>query len=341
MIQDLVRDKNVLLAFSDPAGAKQVLSFAAKYRDLFKSVVAVSDRTYSFYQDFDLSVEDFKIKTSQEWLSSTRADVLVTGTSVPLNLEISLIAEAARRGVASMSFIDHWTNMAKRFRAADSLVLPSWICVIDNRARQIAIADGLPAEKIRVTGNPYYEFIASWEPKINRDDFLMSIGLPRDALYVLYAPEPLSSFALEKEYGFTELDGIQMIYEAMRPILGEQVFIIIKGHPNQRHEVFTDYVSKQGDSHLKYFQETDINTYSYYAESVFGFFSNSLIEAKIMGRLVIRPLMKMREGAIDHLQEMESARFLSFHDKNAFADAVHTLVQQFPLPKCRSIYKNL
>jgi hypothetical protein len=331
MIQDFVRGKNVLLAFSDPAGAKQVLSYAAKYRDLFKSVVAVSDRTHSFYQDFDFSVEDFKIKTSQEWLSSTQADVLVTGTSVPLNLEISLIAEAAKLGVVSMSFIDHWTNMAKRFRAINTLILPSWICVIDDRARQIAIDDGIPAEKILVTGNPYYEFIASWKPKIDRDGFLKSIRLPRDACYVLFAPEPLTTFGLEKKYGFTELDGIKMIYEVMRPILGKQVFIIIKGHPNQRHEVFTDFISRQGDSHLKYFQGLDINTCTYYAECVFGFFSNSLIEAKIMERLVMRPLMKMREGTIDLLQEMESPRFLSFYDNRSFTDAVCDLAKQFPL----------
>jgi hypothetical protein len=326
MIQDFIRDKNVLLAFSDPAGAKQVLSYATKYRDLFKSVVAVSDRVHPFYQDFDLSVEDFKIKTPHEWLSSTRADVLVTGTSVPLNLEISLTMEASRHGVESMSFIDHWTNMAKRFRAADSLVLPDRICVIDERARKIAIEDGLPAEKIWVTGNPYYEFISSWKPKINRTDFLISIGLPIDAVYVLYAPEPISSFGLQEKYGFTELDGIQMIYEAMRPILGENVYILIKGHPNQRHEIFVDYVRKQSNPSLRYFQELDINIFSYFAKGVFGFFSNSLIEAKIMGKLVIRPLMMMDAGAADPLQAMESQRFFTFNDNEAFTRAVHALV---------------
>jgi hypothetical protein len=311
MIQDFIRNKNVLFAFGDPGGAKQVLSFATKYRNLFNSVVAVSDRIHPFYQDFDVNVEDFKSKTPQEWLSSTKVDLLVTGTSVPLSLEIILVSEASKHGVASMSFIDHWTNMAKRFRVADSLVLPDWICVIDDRARMLAIENELPAEKIWVTGNPYYEFLAAWKPKINHDDFLMDMGIPRDAKYVLYAPEPLSSFGLEKKYGFTELEGIHLIYEAMGRLLGDTIYIIIKGHSNQKHEIFLDYVAKQEVDHVLYFQTLDINTCSYYAECVFGFFSNSLVEAKILGRKVIRPLVLLRDGVDDSLEVMESSNFIT------------------------------
>ena len=333
MIEDLIRNKNVLIAFSDPAGAKSVLSFAAFNRDKVNSLQAVSDRNHNFYQDFDINVETYKNKKPVEWLMTNRAEVLVTGTSFPLNLEVMLIKEAAKHSVLSISFIDHWVNMAKRFQTSDTLVLPDWICVIDERAHQIAISEGIPAERILVTGNPYHDFIASWVPKISREGMLASIGLPSDALYVLYAPEPISStLGLEEKYGFTELDGIEIIYDAMREILGEKIYIIIKGHPNQKDEIFQDYVANQSDYRLLYFKNIDMNTISYYSECLFGFFSNSLVEAKILGKHVIRPLMMMNDGSVDSIKEMESSNFLSFYEKNKFVTAVHDYVRNISQP---------
>lgn len=331
MISDLIQNKNVLLAFSDPAGAKAVLSFASVNRNSFKSVVAVSDRIYEFYSDFDFVVETYGNKTNEEWLSDSHVDLIITGTSFPLNLEVSLISEATKRNISSFSFIDHWVNFRKRFQIADALVLPSWICVIDQRAFQLAKEEGLPSERILVTGNPYYEFLASWKTQINRTDFLTKLGLPSDALYVLYAPEPISSFGLQEKYGFTEIDGINMIYEKMYPILGQNIYIIIKGHPNQNDEVFLDFIIKQSDFRLKYFKNLDINTCSYYAECIFGFFSNSLIEAKIMGKLVIRPLMLLKDNFIDPIKEMESSTFLSYYEENKFVVAVSNLMKKILL----------
>ena len=325
MILDLIRGKNVLLAFSDPGGAKQILSFAAKYRNLFKLAVAVSDRVHIFYEDFGFKVEDFKLGTPREWLVSNKIDLLITGTSLPLNLEIVLIEEASKYGVVSLSLIDHWINMAARFEKADALVLPDWIGIIDEQARQIAIEDGLPTAKLLVTGNTYHDFMASWKPTLSRNDFLISIILPVDATYILYAPEPLTTFNLQEKYGFTELDGIKIIYEAMRPVISENFYIIIKGHPNQKDEIFLSYIAEMSDYRLQYFKNLDINNLFYYSECVIGFFSNSLIEANNLGKLVVRPLMMLSSSAIDPLKTIESSRFLTFYDNEKFTKAVQAI----------------
>lgn len=327
MILNLIRGKNVLLAFSDPAGAKQVLSFATKYRNFFKLAVAVSDRVHDFYLDFGIEVEEFKLATPREWLVRNQIDLLITGTSLPLNLEIDLIEEASKSDVVSLSLIDHWINMKARFGKANSLVLPDWIGVVDERAREIAVEDGLPTTKLLITGNPYYDFIASWRPVLSREDFLNSIDLPADAVYYLYAPEPLTNFKLQKKYGFTEIDGIRMIYEAIKPVKDNSLFILIKGHPNQRHELFVDYVSSMLDANLIYLPKSDINLCMYYSECVFGFFSNSMIEAALMGKLVIRPLMMMNIAAFDPLQKMESHHFITFYEQEKFEKAIQMIVR--------------
>src|SRR5689334_19814212 len=130
-MNELIKGKNALLAFSDPAGGKAVLAFADLNRNAFKSIRAVSDRVYDFYPAFGFDIEAYAAKPPGKWLEAVQADVLITGTSVPHSLEIPLISAARQSGLLSMSFVDHWTNMAKRFQTVDSLVLPDWICVVD------------------------------------------------------------------------------------------------------------------------------------------------------------------------------------------------------------------
>jgi len=326
MIREFIRNKNVLFAFSDPAGAKSVLSFAKYNRTLANSIITVSDRQHGFYSDFGFIVETYGNKTTEEWLRESGAQVLVTGTSFPLNLEVDLIGEASKLGIISLAITDHWVNFKKRFETADSLVLPTWICVIDERARQLAIAEGLPPEKIMVTGNPYHEFMSTWKPKIYRDEFLSSIGLSLDTKYVLYAPEPISTFGLQEIYGFTELDGIQMICEAMHPISSEKVCIIIKGHANQTDEVFEEFISQGSNCRMIYSKSLDLNTCIFFSECVIGFFSNSLIEANLLGKSIIRPLMKMSDSFVDPIKEMESSEFHSFSEKIKFIVALQNCV---------------
>lgn len=325
MILDLVRDENVMLAFSDPAGAKAVLAFANLEREKFRSVVAVSDRVYEFYGDFGIDVERYQTKPAKEWLCTTNVEVLITGTSLPQTLEIDLILEANKAGVVTISFIDHWINMVKRFRVGNSLVLPDWICVVNERMRQIALNDGLPEEKLVIEGNPYHQFLKLWYPQQSRDSFLKNISLPSGSRYLLYAPEPISKFELDKQFGFDELDGLKMIVDALSPSLDTDKYIVVKGHPNQNHAVFLEYLAEFINPKIIYLDSGDFPTLIFYSECVIGFFSNSLVEAQVIGKRVIRPLMKLRSSADDVLEEMECEQFNTIRDPIDFAHAILAL----------------
>ncbi len=335
MIQNLIRDKSVLLAFSDPAGALQVLSFAEKYLSLFKSIIAVSDRSHSFYGEFSTNVKFFANNDPHEWLVSNHIDLVITGTSLPLSLEMAFIEASTEISVSSVSLIDHWINMAARFKKNDDLVLPTWIGVIDDRAKQIAIEEGLPAAKLIITGNAYYELLASWKPTISRESFLNSMNIPENAVYVLYAPEPLSKFNLQETYGFTEIDGMKKIYQVMNSILCDNIFIIIKGHANQQHDVFLDYIKSVSIKNIKYTHQLDIKLCTYFSEFVLGFFSNSLIEANIMKKIVMRPLMMLNPNVNDPFETMTSETFKVFHDDEVFTKEIesffnHSLCTSLP-----------
>lgn len=318
----LLLNKEALLAFSDPAGAKSVLAYATENCHLFRRILAVSNRSYDFYGDFDIDIKNYDKNSAEQWLKIANANILITGTSYPVGIEIELISAARQASIPSVTFVDHWVNMAKRFEIASSLVLPDAVCVIDERAKQYAIDDGIPESKIVVLGNPYHTYLRHWKSSCSRNHFLTEIGLPPRARYILYAPEPLSVFGLDAIYGFNELDAFEMIYRAAEPWLGSEEYVIIKAHPNQRHTLFTDHFCCQSYHNVIYIENGSLPDFLYHADCVLGLFSNSLVEASILGKGVIRPLMKLTKHATDPLVTMESPNFRSFYDPDAFAEAI-------------------
>jgi hypothetical protein len=320
-----IAGKNALLAFGDPGGAKQVLALANRCKGYLQSIKAVSDKKRDFYEDFGIAVDDFYIQSSRGWFEKIKPDLLIIGTSIPIGCEFDLLLESIRCDVRSIAFIDHWTNFAARFECNGLHIFPDKICVIDERARNLAILEGVPSNKILVVGNPHYQYLEQWRPNISREKFLARLEMPAHEKYILYAPEPLSSFGLEKKYGFTELDGIKKIQKAVEGHVNSRIHVVIKGHPNQLHDIFYEYINDNPQFRVKYFADEDINLLSYYSEAVLGFFSNSLIEAKFIGKPVIRLLMMLKEGVSDHLANFTSSKFIICNSDFELSDAIFSI----------------
>ena len=56
---------------------------------------------------------------------------------------------------------------------------------------------------------------------------------------------------------------------------------------------------------INVFESDDINYLIYYAECVVGYFSNSLIEASIMNKKIIRVLIDLKNHKFDTLKNMK------------------------------------
>jgi hypothetical protein len=302
----------VLAAFSDPAGAKAVLAYLWLHGAVAASVTAVSNRRYPFYADFKVPVLQSDWCPAETWLDNV--DMLITGTSIPQGFELELIEAATARGIESCAFVDHWTNLAQRFERGGVRTLPTTIALVDERARMLALAAGLPEERLTVTGNPHHEYLRSWRPSAKRRDMPgvrdLASGLP----YVLYAPEPLSRFGLKATYGFDEIDGWLVLRAAREASGGAQFAVVIKAHANQEHTRFEAVLEPRADPTVVYLRDGDLPALCHHAAAVVGFFSNSLIEARGLGRPVVRPLIGMKAGTPDPLELFEAPDFRTVRD---------------------------
>jgi hypothetical protein len=316
----LVENKNVLMAFSDPAGAKSLMAFANLYRHQAKSFTLVSDRSYDFADMFHANIQTYLDHSTTGWLDIVRPDVLITGTSSPEKIELAMIQEASKRNIPTASFIDHWFNFAIRFQTlSGSKVYPDKIFVLDERARQLAISEQLPEDKIAICENPYYTFLKQWKPAFGRDLLMKRLQLAPTDKFVLYAPEPLSVFGLDKKYGFNELDGLKDLQQC----IPASIKIVVKLHPNQKPEIFDSF---RNTENVIFSAHENINHLMYYADAVIGFFSNSIIEANLLGKLVIRPLFRLRSDINDPLQHIDITHFLTITNINDYTHTINNYI---------------
>mgnify|MGYP000619058451 CR=1 FL=1 len=223
-----------------------------------------------------------------------RPDSLLTGTSYTSRIEMDFVHEAAKRGIPSASFVDHYTGFEVRFGTGDSRVLPSIIYVLDERARNLAIEADLPPDRIQITGNPYHEYLRAWHSRMSKQELWQRLGIPlSDAKCILFAPDPLSNAGGVEKFGTDEVAILGLLLET----LGETrkpTQLLIKAHPNQSLDYLKtglQNIPKNVEVHLVASEkDAFLNDLIQHADIVAGMFSSLLIEAELLGAKTLRIL---------------------------------------------------
>lgn len=279
---------HILFVFSDPGGAKPCLSLLEESQ--CDNALLLSDRHYEFYKDFNAIVKCPE-EPALEIVKKIKPDLIFTGTSYTSGIEREFISAASTLKVPCYSFIDHWTSMAKRFLNNEGQILfPDQVWVIDEKAKQIAIAEGIPSEIVMVTGNPYHTWLYKWRPNISNEDFRKNAGIVDDKKQLMiYAPDPLSNVDGRNAFGFDEYSSTKILIELLeRNAIGDKnLLIMVKLHPNQQKDKIEKILSESSLFHILP-DSVDTNTAIFYSSLVIGFFSSFLIESQIMNRKVIR-----------------------------------------------------
>jgi CDP-glycerol glycerophosphotransferase (TagB/SpsB family) len=169
---------------------------------------------------------------------------------------------------------------------------------IDERAKLLAIEQGIDEDKIVISGNPYHDWLSNWEPAVSKDNFISQIGLTnKNKRLLVYAPDPLSNINGKDIYGFDELSAtleLVNLFDEHKIELKDWI-VLVKAHPNQNREELNKLIHDHTIFKLLA-NDIDTNTCIYYADIVMGFFSSFLIEAAIMHKPVIRFFNKSIEN---------------------------------------------
>lgn len=300
-----------LFVYSDPGAAKAVLALVLKTKGKLQGYKIYSNRVYGFVSQFGIDVIT-NSENVESVFNAFEPDFLFTGTSYTTDFELKFIKEAVKRNIPSYSYIDHYLLFRKRFQLNEIDCFPEKVLVIDERAKQLAISEGIPPDKVVVFGNPYYEYLSDFKPNISKEELLKSIGIVDiNKRIVVFAPEPLSNINGKERYGFDEVEVISALKEKLDS--GEySCHLILKPHPNQDMEKISNLISSK---FIILSSDFDTNTLMYFSDIIIGFFSNFLIEADKMNKKILRllpfkvandPLSELNIGKIVNLQELVS-----------------------------------
>lgn len=282
-------NRKILFVFSDPGGAKPCLAIAKQLKK--SDITIISDRVYPFYSTFDLDVDFFKGDPA-DFLKKLKFDLIFTGTSYTSTLELDFITFATQNEIPCWSFVDHWTNIRRRFiNNIGELILPDKVWVIDERAKAIAILEGINQEKIVVSGNPYHAIVKHWLPKITKSQFYEILKFTIDKKIITFAFDPISNIKGKNLFGFDEISVLQELSDMSKDIMRDHPdwIFLIKPHPNQDVGKLLTVIDR-----IPLFKvvsdKLDANDIIFFSDIIIGFFSSFLLEAQIMSKVVMRVL---------------------------------------------------
>jgi hypothetical protein len=279
--------KHIAFVFSDAAGANACMALAKMCKKENKIQTSLfSNKKYSSTEFENLTIT--KVMPS---LKSLGVDCVFTGTSHPHSsehFEVNCIRNAVKEKIYTISFIDHWVNFKLRFNGLKTFEYPDEIWVVDETAKQLAVSEGLPEEKIVVKSNPYHYYLKNqWQSKYIDKNYLKNFGIPITGFHILFAPDPLSIRNGKSIAGFTEEDVFKEILLVMAE-LGDDICLIVKCHPLQPMENLMRIHQEYKKRNCFLIKEADAIELINIADIVVGFYSNLLLEAEALGKQVIR-----------------------------------------------------
>lgn len=306
--------KRVLFYAKDPGGANAIIPLIKKMQSQYQILLYGKDVALNRYkaynlQGIDIGKECSSISLSgiEELLKKEKPDFIITETGGFDNIKKYLWICSEKLDIPSFGILDQWVNCVVRFAKFDLEnpdyrkyekvfeCLPTRIMVMDEYAKKIMVKEGIPEEKIIVSGQPYFEQVKEDIESITENNIVETRKrwkCKKDELVFVFASEPITKHykSLDGEYGYSE----QTIFYALHSALekkarekGKKVKVIIRPHPKEDMEWWesnlrdTDYISYLIDN------STDSKIVIKSADVVCGMTSMFLIESAMCQKQVL------------------------------------------------------
>lgn len=224
-------------------------------------------------------------------------NLLITSTSVNgVDHERRFLRWAAAALVPSVTVLDFWSNYAARFRDENDakLILPSALAVIDERMKREMVAEGFPAERLFITGQPAFDSIHAFRTKwteSTRHAVRSRLGARAESYVVLFASQPLSQMA-DLVGSNTPRDDERELLETLVRSLdeiaeSENVDILLAVRPHPRESLRPQEFPHSERIRLVLSADADPWSAALASDLVIGMTSVLLVEASLLGSVVV------------------------------------------------------
>lgn len=163
--------------------------------------------------------------------------LVLTGSGWASTFEKEWIVKARAAGVRCATFLDHWTNYARRFELRGRNVLPDEIWVGDEFQRRLAEKE-VPGVPVKLEPNPYFEEMRRRIQALSANRVAGGKGVN-----ILYVTEPTSKAAEANTgdplaYGYTESQALEGYLKFLLAGETEVATVRIRPHPAEPREKY-------------------------------------------------------------------------------------------------------
>lgn len=287
--------KRIFFASSDPGGANVIAAIARRMPDPSGYRVFTDPggfRTAYLEGRYEVVATE---GTVADIFVADPPDVVFTASSLVSDIELKMLREARRLGIRSAAVVDHWNDFANRFARGGDPEFPDRVFVIDETAVEMAVAQGVPRDRVEEFGHPHFYDAQFYAPVKSRADFWRELGVDPDRQVLLFVSDALTETEGSREaalqrFGFVETDILEMLLGA----LGAEpaVSVVVKPHPREHRDKFERF---PGGSAVIVVWTAPLWELLAHSDFVAGMFSSALLEAVAIGK---RPL-RIEVGAGD------------------------------------------
>jgi len=262
--------------------------------------------------------------------------ILTSATSLPwLDMtERYLWKWGQSHNIPTMGVIDQWQNYALRFSGTHEderlAYLPDYICTLDLCAKEHMIAEGIPEDRIFVTGQPAFDAILHYQREFFESGKKIHeiLGIDRENNKIIIFVSEVVFRDFQSNLGYTEVDALRILLDTLmtesRLDKINKYTLIIKLHPQNIRE---DFCIIDFEKYRNFFDIIWVGTelpprdVVMIADIVIGMASILLVESILLNKLTIslQPnainddnLIATKIGAIPLIREKEEFRRL-FH----------------------------
>lgn len=338
--------KKIMLLARDPGGANTIIPLVEPLRERDYQVhLYGKDAALNRYRRLGLKGQDIaeilpEINTSswEDFLYRQCPDFIITGTSGDDFSERYLWEAARSVGIKSFAILDQWINYGIRFSNLTlkeqeqyrqnklHAYLPDYILVMDEIARQEMISEGIDAQRVKISGQPYFDLIVSARNSFSVEQILKlkrELCVELDELIITFISEPISldyAGSNGKLYwGFDEKSICYMLLHTLDKVLeqsSQRVKLIIKQHPREDQNNYSFLDNRVNNEHICIKVIKDMDSWSLLRASdlVCGMSSMLLLEAIILGCPVLSiqiglnrasPLILAQRGILSPILKQE------------------------------------
>ncbi len=307
--------KKVLLFSHDPGGANSV---APLFKPLINKgyEVELYGKSYALLRytrlglsgmDIDEEIPLVDERSIERFLKSKKADFIITGTSANDFTEKYIWRLAKKLGIPSLAILDQWLNYGIRFsdyglaesnkyeRSKKHIYFPSKIAVMDEYAKLEMIQEGIDSSLIKVTGQPYFEFLKknlSKDESVKKRNLLFSgnvdflITFASDGILQAYRETDNSKHYL----GYTEKTIFKELVDALQTIkIDKKIGIVIRPHPKESLDNYCDLICLLKEKKIGFAVDKSLDSWDLIkmSELVCGMSSMFLIESVMLGKPII------------------------------------------------------